>query len=53
MNAVNRMPAARGLMEKALGVDRKAWIPEFALKRLPSLAPESKPFPVRDGERTP
>ena len=53
VNAVNRMPVARGLMEKALGVDRNAWIPEFALKRLPALAPESKPFPVRDGERTP
>jgi hypothetical protein len=47
------MPSARGLMEKALGVDRKAWIPEFALERLPSLAPESKPFPARDGERRP
>jgi glycerol-3-phosphate dehydrogenase subunit C len=53
VNAVNRMSVARGVMEKSLGVDRKAWIPEFALQRFTSLAPESAAYPVRDGERTP
>jgi Fe-S oxidoreductase len=53
VNAVNRMSVARGVMEKSLGVDRNAWIPEFALQRFTSLAPESAAYPVRDGERTP
>jgi Fe-S oxidoreductase len=53
VNAVNRTKAARALMEKTLGVDRDAWLPELAAQRFRSGAPASADLPVRDGERTP
>ena len=52
-NAVSRTKVARGLMEKTLGVDRDAWLPELAGKRFRSTAQASSDRPVRDGERTP
>lgn len=52
-NAVNHMPAARGAMEKVLGVDRNAWLPDLATKRFRSAAPKAKARDVVDGERTP
>ena len=30
VNAANKMQATRGLLENVLGVDKKAWLPEFA-----------------------
>ncbi len=53
VNAVNRSPAARALMESALGVKKERWLPAYDSARFrPSAAP-SRPHPVRDGERTP
>jgi Fe-S oxidoreductase len=52
-NAVNHTKAARGLMERALGVDKDAWLPSLATQRFRSGAAQSADFPVRDGERTP
>jgi Fe-S oxidoreductase len=52
-NAVNRTPAARGLMEKTLGVDRGAWLPSLATRKFRSSAPDSAAHPVRDGDKTP
>ncbi|WP_429344345.1 heterodisulfide reductase-related iron-sulfur binding cluster [Paraburkholderia sp. GAS42] len=53
VNTVNHTAAARGVMEKALGVDKKAWLPDFAARKFRSAAQESPKKPVRDGERTP
>ncbi|MCC3264327.1 hypothetical protein LLE87_39810, partial [Paenibacillus polymyxa] len=40
-------------MENALGVDRNAWLPDFATKKFRRAAKKSPTVPVRDGERTP
>jgi Fe-S oxidoreductase len=53
VNAVNRTRAARGMAEKMLGVDKDAWLPEFASKKFRSGAAKSKQHPVRDGAQTP
>ncbi len=53
VNAVNNTGVARLMMEGALGVDKKAWIPEYASKTFPQLAKVSAAYPVKDGQRTP
>ena len=53
VNAVNHQSATRALLEKQLGVDAKAWLPDFALRKFRSSAPESASHPVQDGQRTP
>jgi glycerol-3-phosphate dehydrogenase subunit C len=52
-NALNKSGAARGLMEGALGVDRAAWVPEYAGAKFRSTVARSAAFPVKDGSRTP
>ncbi len=52
-NALNRSGAARGVMESALGVDRTAWVPEYAGRKFRSNARPDGSFPVKDGQRTP
>ena len=52
-NAVNKTAFARGLMEKHLGVDKDAWLPELASKKFRSAAPDAKATQVVDGEKTP
>lgn len=53
VNAVNNTGVARLMMEGALGVDKKAWIPEYASQTFPQLAKASAAYPVKDGQRTP
>ena len=53
VNAVNHTKPARALMEKALGVDRDAWLPPLATRKFRSDAAASKPHPVVDGVLTP
>lgn len=53
VNWVNKQPAMRKLLEARLGVDKKAWLPEFATKKFKSAAEQSAEAPVKDGERTP
>jgi Fe-S oxidoreductase len=53
VNAVNRNGAARGLMEKAVGIARDRRLPPYAPGRFRSNAAPSKAHPVRDGARTP
>ena len=53
VNAVNKTKPARALMEKVLGVDKNAWLPELATRKFRSGAPESPPHPIRDGAKTP
>lgn len=52
VNAVNKTKAMRSVMESALGVDKKAWIPDYAPKTFPKLAEKSAQWPVRNGDRT-
>ena len=52
-NAVNKTKPARALMEKVLGVDKDAWLPELASKKFRSGALSSKAHPVKDGAKTP
>jgi glycerol-3-phosphate dehydrogenase subunit C len=53
VNAVNRTKAARTVIENVMGVDRNAWLPEFASKKFRSGAAKSQSHPVRDGKLTP
>ncbi len=53
VNAVNKSPVVRGMMESALGVDKNAWLPEFATTKFRSGAAKSKAHPVKDGKNTP
>ncbi|HXF46181.1 MAG TPA: heterodisulfide reductase-related iron-sulfur binding cluster [Burkholderiaceae bacterium] len=53
VNAVNRTKPMRALMESQLGVDRNAWVPEYAAKKFRSTARSNTAPPVRDGSRTP
>lgn len=52
-NAVNHSAAGRSLMEKHLGVDKNAWLPELATRRFRSQAPDALATAVVDGEKTP
>jgi Fe-S oxidoreductase len=53
VNAINRTGAMRSVMEYTLGVDKKAWIPEYAPKTFTQLATPSTAWPVKDGAKTP
>ncbi len=53
VNAVNKTKPARAVMEKVLGVDKDAWLPEFASKKFRSGAATSKEHSVVDGAKTP
>jgi Fe-S oxidoreductase len=53
VNAANRAPVTRGLMEKALGVHRERVLPEYAGARFRGNARPNGSFPVRDGRNTP
>ena len=52
VNAVNATGVMRGVMERTLGVDRKAWIPAYAPKKFRSIAGAATSGKVVDGERT-
>ena len=53
VNRVNDSAAGRVAAEKVLGVDRRAWRPEYARHTFRSQAVDAPALPVRDGERTP
>ncbi len=52
VNALNKTKVMRSVMESTLGVDKDAWIPEYAPKTFMQLAQKSPTWPVRNGERT-
>jgi len=52
-NALNKSGTARALMESTLGVDKTAWVPEYATAKFRSNVARSAEFAVRDGQRTP
>ena len=53
VNALNRSKPVRAVLETQLGVDRTAWVPEYATRKFRSAAESHTSAPVRDGERTP
>jgi Fe-S oxidoreductase len=53
VNAVNKAAVTRGVLENVLGVDKKAWLPEFATTKFRSGAKRSAAHPVKDGKNTP
>jgi Fe-S oxidoreductase len=53
VNAVNRNPAARSLMETTLGVSARTELPPYAAKRFRDSVPPSLAWPVRNGTRSP
>jgi glycerol-3-phosphate dehydrogenase subunit C len=52
VNAASQSKPLRALGEKVAGVAKDAWVPGFTAHKFRSNAPESKPHPVRNGERT-
>ncbi len=53
VNAVNKTKIAREVMEMTLGVDEKAWVPEYAATKFRSGPKKSADVPIKNGERTP
>jgi Fe-S oxidoreductase len=53
VNKMNHTRAARAALERSLGVDAKAWLPDFAARKFRSAARPAPGAQVRDGERTP
>ncbi|MEW5889749.1 MAG: heterodisulfide reductase-related iron-sulfur binding cluster [Pseudomonadota bacterium] len=53
VNTVNHTRPARAALEQSLGVDARAWLPDFATKKFRSAARPATAPEVRDGERTP
>jgi Fe-S oxidoreductase len=53
VNALNKNPTFRKVLEDRLGVHKDAWVPEFTSKQFRKTAAESAQHPVRDGVRTP
>ena len=53
VNAVNRTSLARGAMESLAGIDRTAWLPDFASAKFRSAARSDTSAPVVDGAKTP
>ncbi len=53
VNSVNRSSAGRGAMESLAGIDRNAWLPDFASTKFRSAARSDTAAPVIDGAKTP
>ena len=53
VNSVNRTFAGRAAMESLAGIDRNAWLPDFARTKFRSAARSDMAAPVIDGAKTP
>ena len=53
INAINHTQVARQVMEKTLGVDQDAWLPDFATTKFRSAAAKSPDVEVKEGENAP
>jgi len=53
VNAGAKMKPMRALAEKVLGIDKDAWLPEYAPKPFRRQALSNTTAPVKDGTRTP
>ena len=53
VNAVNRNPTARGVMEKVIGVHKDRELPEYSPSKFRSSARPRSDFPLKDGANAP
>ncbi len=53
VNAVNKSPAARKMMERSLGIHRERKLPEYTSKTFRRTGRANDSWPVRNGARTP
>ena len=53
VNALNKSPAARGVMDSVLKIHKDRKLPEYAGSKFRPNAAASHPYPVRDGKNTP
>lgn len=53
VNAAAKSRPLRAMGEKVAGIDKDAWVPQFARRTFRSSAAPSKPHAVKDGERSP
>ena len=53
INAVNSWAPARAITEKVMGIDKEAWLPEFANKKFRNTARPNMEFEAIAGKRTP
>jgi glycerol-3-phosphate dehydrogenase subunit C len=53
VNAVSHTKPARAVMEKVLGVDKDAWLPDLVTKKFRSGAATSKEHSIVNGDKTP
>jgi Fe-S oxidoreductase len=53
VNASANSKPLRALGEKVMAIDKDAWVPAYSPRPFRRNAAESKPYPVKDGERTP
>jgi Fe-S oxidoreductase len=53
VNAVNRTPAARALLESTFGIHRERELPQYASRKFRSVVKPDASFSVRDGANTP
>ncbi|AXF86716.1 Anaerobic glycerol-3-phosphate dehydrogenase subunit C [Ephemeroptericola cinctiostellae] len=53
INAINHTQVARQVMEKTLGVDQDAWLPDFATTKFRSGAAKSPDVEVKEGKSAP
>ena len=53
VNALNKTPLMRKALDKALGVDPQAWLPDLASRRFRWSADKSASSVVTNGQRTP
>ncbi|MFM8549009.1 MAG: (Fe-S)-binding protein [Betaproteobacteria bacterium] len=53
VNALSKNKTVRGLLDEHLGVHKDAWLPEFSADSFRKTLAASRPFAVKDGQRTP
>ena len=53
VNAANKMPLARGMMESVLGVAKQRELPDYASRKFRPNAATSRTHAVKDGKNTP
>ena len=53
VNALNKTPAVRAVMDNVLGIHKDRWLPEYAAEKFRSHAAPQTGFPIKNGERTP
>jgi glycerol-3-phosphate dehydrogenase subunit C len=53
INAVKKTSPVRAVLEKQMGIDRKAWMPSFAPRTFHGAARPDTAAAVKDGQRTP